>query len=104
MPLVPEYSWNETDKHLSIDVKATGLSKAKSDLLICDTFLCLNCAPYLLQLDLLHAIVDGDVTAIFGVGSLSLRLTKVTRICYEVCLANLGFETRAFTGSTRFVG
>ncbi|KAA6428647.1 MAG: dyslexia susceptibility 1 candidate protein [Trebouxia sp. A1-2] len=79
MPLTPQHSWDETDTTMNIVVTAPGLTKAKSDLLICDTFVRINAPPYLLQLDLAHAVDDCNGTAVFGTSSLALRLTKVER-------------------------
>ena len=79
MPLCPQYVWEETPTTVKIVVAAPGLTKAKSDLLICDTFLRLNFAPYLLQLDLLHPINDSNFTATYGAGSLTCHLNKVRR-------------------------
>ena len=78
MPLTPQHSWDETDTTMNIVVTAPGLTKAKSDLLICDTFVRINAPPYLLQLDLAHAVDDCNGTAVFGTSSLALRLTKVS--------------------------
>lgn len=77
MPLTPQYTWEETKATVSITITAPGLTKAKSDLLISDTYVSVNCPPYLLQLDLAHAVDDTDGSALFGAQSLVLRLNKV---------------------------
>ncbi|DBB00644.1 TPA: hypothetical protein ACH3X3_002324 [Trebouxia sp. C0006] len=79
MPLTPQYTWDETDTTVNVAVTAPGLTKAKTDLLICDTFVRVNAPPYLLQLDLAHAVDDSNGTAVFGSSSLALRLSKVDR-------------------------
>ena len=78
MPLTPQYTWDETETTVDIAITAPGLTKAKSDLLICDTFVRVNNPPYLLQLDLARAVDDSNGTAVFGTSSLALRLTKVS--------------------------
>ena len=78
MPLIPDYTWQETEAFINVTVEATGLSKTKTDLLICDNFVRVNCEPYLLQLDLLHPVNDAECTAVFGTGTLSLRFSKVS--------------------------
>ena len=77
MPLTPQYTWEETDATVSISITAPGLTKDKSDLLISDTFVRVNCPPYLLQLDLAHAIDETNGSALFGTPSLVLRFNKV---------------------------
>ena len=77
MPLTPQYTWEETEATVSVSITAPGLTKAKSDLLISDTYVSVNCPPYLLQLDLAHAIDERDGSALFGTSSLVLRLNKV---------------------------
>lgn len=78
MPLTPQYTWVETATTVSITINAPGLTKAKSDLLICDTFLRVNCPPYLLQIDLVHQVDDTSGTAVFGPGGLTCCLNKVS--------------------------
>ena len=94
MPLTPQYTWEETEATVSVTITAPGLTKAKSDLLISDTYVGVSCPPYLLQLDLAHAIDETDGRALFGTASLVLRLNKVG-------LQKIGAEVRAgFVGTT----
>ena len=86
MPLTPLYSWEESLTAIKIVIEAPGLTKAKSDLLICDNFLRVNFPPYLLQLDLLNQIDDTKCDAVFGLGSVTCRLEKVRRqTCLSCC-------------------
>ena len=77
MPLVPQYTWEESDKTITIVITAPGLSKAKTDLLISDLQVRVSSQPYLLQLDLRYAIDEAETSAVFAPSQLSLRLSKV---------------------------
>ena len=77
MPLLPHYTWEESSAAIKLVVQAPGLTKAKTDLLICDIYLRVNFPLYLLQLDLLHPIDDANSTAVFGLGTLTCHLNKV---------------------------
>lgn len=79
MPLSPLYTWEENFTTIKVVIDAPGLTRAKSDLLICDTFLRLNFPPYLLQLDLHADIDDANCNAVFGVGMVTCHLRKVRR-------------------------
>lgn len=79
MPLSPLYIWEESVTAIKVVINAPGLTRAKSDLLICDTFLRLNFPPYLLQLDLHDQIDDANCSAVFGVGEVTCHLKKVGR-------------------------
>ncbi len=79
MPLTPQHTWEETGATISVVITAPGLTKAKSDLLICDNFVRLNCPPYLLQLDLAHQVDDANGSAVFGPGGVTFRLNKVSK-------------------------
>ena len=79
MPLTPLYTWEESLTAIKIVIEAPGLTKAKSDLLVCDTFLRINSPPYLLQLDLLNPVDDVNCNAVFGLGSVTCHLHKVRR-------------------------
>lgn len=77
MPLTPQYTWEETDNALHVTVRAPGLGKVKTDLLISDVCLRVSCQPYLLQLDLQHEVDEAQSSAVFGPSQLSIRLNKV---------------------------
>ena len=77
MPLAPQYTWEETESALNITVRAPGLGKGKTDLLISDVCLRVSCQPYFLQLDLHHEVDEAQSSAVFGPSQLSIRLNKV---------------------------
>ena len=83
MPLVPQYTWEESDKTVTIVITAPGLSKAKTDLLISDLQVRVSSQPYLLQLDLRHAIDEVEASAVFAPSQLSLRLSKVCHCSFS---------------------
>lgn len=85
MPLTPLYSWEESPTAIQIVIEAPGLTRAKSDLLICDNFLRFSFPPYLLQLDLLNRIDDANCKAVFGLGIVTCHLDKVRR---QTCVSN----------------
>ncbi len=63
MPLSTHFEWRQTDTELFIDVALKSTSVSSSDIDVCDVFVKVNQAPYLLTLDL-HASIDLDSVAV----------------------------------------
>jgi hypothetical protein len=79
MPLSTTYEWRQTDAEVFIDVALKSASITSSDIDVCDVFVKVNQAPYLLTLDL-HASIDLDSVAVTidrGSRIISLVMKKV---------------------------
>ena len=64
MPVTPEFSWNETDGVVRMEVKLTSATSfTDNDVVASDVFVKVNCPPYLLQLDL-FGYVDPEKTEV----------------------------------------
>lgn len=103
MPLCPQYSWEESEKALTVVLTAPGLSKAKTDLLISDLQVRISCQPYLLQLDLRHEVDEARCSATFGASQLSLRLSKVRHFRYRA-IDTFKVSNEPSTGCGRHMG
>ena len=92
MPLTPEYSYQETETLITVNVALRGASPKNCDVFVSDVLLKINKAPHLLVLDL-HAAVD-DTTSAYSCHSLNkgnagcwlplLLLCSMTILCYFV--------------------
>lgn len=78
MPLQPAYTWSETDTSIKITIDVP--IKDQSQLFCSDRVVKLNVPPYLLLLDLKHAVDDDRSAATITKGrKVVINLTKVTR-------------------------
>jgi hypothetical protein len=84
MPLQPAYTWSETDTSIKITIDNVPI-KDQSQLFCSDRVVKLNVPPYLLLLDLKHAVDDDRSTATITKGrKVIINLTKVTRVLTRV--------------------
>jgi hypothetical protein len=80
MPLQPAYTWSETDTSIKITIDNVPI-KDQSQLFCSDRVVKLNVPPYLLLLDLKHAVDDDRSTATITKGrKVVINLTKVTSL------------------------
>ena len=78
MPITAEYSWNQTETSIEIQVALKGTPSRKVNVYISDLLVKVNFAPYLLQLDLLNKVDFDQSVARFDQrdGKLHLSLPK----------------------------
>lgn len=81
MPLQPAYSWSETETSIKISIDNIPI-KDRGQLFCSDRLVKLNVPPYLLLLDLKHAVDDGASTATIIKGRrIVINLVKVGCHC-----------------------
>ncbi len=81
MPITPAYQWSESESEvqLKVSIKQGTSAKLQSALNVCDLCVKINLPPYLLVLDLAHAIEYTRVSATVSEEAIDLLLPKVRR-------------------------
>ena len=81
MPVTPEFSWNETDGVVRMEVKLTSATSfTDHDVVATDVFVKVNCPPYLLQLDLFGAVVPEKTEVTISKPSIKFKFFKQTKV------------------------
>jgi hypothetical protein len=80
MPLQPAYTWSETDSSIKITIDNVPI-KDQGQLFCSDRVVKLNVPPYLLLLDLKHAVDDDRSTATITRGR--KVVISLIKVCYS---------------------
>ncbi len=81
MPVTPEFSWSETDGVVRMEVKLTSASSfGDHDVVTTDVFVKVNCAPYLLQLDLHGDVLPEKTEVTISKPSIKFKFFKKTQV------------------------
>jgi hypothetical protein len=103
MPVTPEFSWNETDGVVRMEVKLTSATSfADHDVVSTDVFVKVNCPPYLLQLDLFGAVVPEKTEVTISKPSIKFKFFKQTKVPHSDCPAFL-LLCQAFRAPHRYL-
>ena len=87
MPVTPEFSWNETDGVVRMEVKLTSATSfADHDVVATDVYVKVNCPPYLLQLDLFGSVVPEKTEVTVSKPCIKFKFFKQTKVALQSCL------------------
>jgi dyslexia susceptibility 1 candidate gene 1 protein len=78
MPVLAEYTWNESGGHMEVTIPLKGVSSKKVDVFIASTILKVSFPPFLLDLDLYDEIDEDGSRAVHDNGTLKICLSKRT--------------------------
>eukprot|EP01048_Picozoa_sp_COSAG05_P027426 COSAG05_NODE_7998_length_747_cov_1.425926_1_plen_207_part_01 len=73
----PKHTWEESEGELRIHVTMVGANPKACDVAVADQYVKVNCAPYLLSVDLLGSVVDTASTVVYTAEGLTINLPKV---------------------------
>mmetsp|Transcript_8132 Transcript_8132/g.13162 ORF Transcript_8132/g.13162 Transcript_8132/m.13162 type:complete len:579 (+) Transcript_8132:149-1885(+) len=76
MPVTPQYTWNETDREVFVQVPIKNAKNSKTDIECSDAWLKINFPPSLLQLDLFDFIDDEKSRIVVEDNVIKCRLVK----------------------------
>jgi len=81
MPVTPEFSWNETDGVVRLEVKLTSATSfTDHDVVATDVFIKVNCPPYLLQLDLFAPVIPEKTEVTISKPSIKFKFFKQSKV------------------------
>ncbi|KAL3823286.1 hypothetical protein ACHAXA_003434 [Cyclostephanos tholiformis] len=78
MPVLAEYTWNESHRHIEVAIPLKGVSSKKVDVFVASTILKVSFPPFLLDLDLHDEIDEDSSRAVHENGALKISLSKRT--------------------------
>eukprot|EP01147_Barroeca_monosierra_P008635 gene8635-10295_t len=74
--LVTDYTWTQTDTHITLVVPLKGKTLVPSAIYTSSTYIKANFPPFLFELDLLHSIDENESKAVIDGGILTFHLFK----------------------------
>ncbi len=88
MPITPEYSYQETEALITVNVELRGASPKNCDVFVSDVLLKINKSPHLLVIDLHAAVDDTTSTVSFTPSGLTVNLRKARAAMWGVLKAD----------------
>eukprot|EP01044_Picomonas_judraskeda_P007792 COSAG03_NODE_857_length_5606_cov_136.971854_1_plen_436_part_00 len=88
MPITPEFSYQETETLITVNVSLLGASPKNCDVFVSDVLLKINKNPHLLVLDLHAAVDDNTSTVSFTPAGVTVNLRKARAAMWGVLKAD----------------
>ncbi|KAI8850249.1 hypothetical protein BC829DRAFT_361565 [Chytridium lagenaria] len=74
--IIKDYEFEETEEKAFVEVKIRGITAKKADTFACETYIKVNCTPYLFEADLAGEIEPDASTVFIGGGRVKFELQK----------------------------